>query len=367
VSGPSILLGLTGLRIDGGIASVGRCMARAVDECVREGRVARTDRVLLLEPLEDPATPPSVGTQLISQGSQARFVWQLWRSFLRYHHDLVLFDLVGLARSVMLPLPGFPPRRFAIFVHGIELKAARAGARGRALRSAERILANSEFTAETVRNAFPEIAERVRVVPLCIDPERTAAWEQLGASDPAREPAALIVGRMWAEERGKGHDELIQAWPAVARAVPGAQLWVAGTGDDVGRLAAKAAALGVGEAVRFLGRVSDTELAGLYRRAAVYAMPSRQEGFGLAYAEAMWFGLPCIGSNADAASQVIRSDEMGLLVPYGDVAALEAALVDLLGNPERALSLGQAARRAAREQFTYPRFRDRLLAALDLV
>jgi phosphatidylinositol alpha-1,6-mannosyltransferase len=366
VSRPSILLGFTGLRIDGGIASVSRCMARALDECVREGRVSRTDRVLLLEPPEQPAALPSVGTQLLSRGSQARFVWQLWRSFLRHRHDLVLFDLVGLARSVMLPLPGLAPRRFAIFVHGIELEAAREGSRGRALRSATRILANSEFTAETVRSAFPEVAERVRVVPLCIDPERTAAWERAGGSASAREPVALIVGRMWSDERGKGHDELIEAWPAVARSIPGAQLWVAGAGDDASRLAEKAAGLGVGESVRFLGRVSDAELADLYGRAAVYAMPSRQEGFGLAYAEAMWFGLPCIGSTADAASHVIRNGETGLLVPYGDVAALEGALVGLLGDPEKARRLGEGARRLAVEHFTYPRFRERLLAALDL-
>jgi phosphatidylinositol alpha-1,6-mannosyltransferase len=345
---------------------VSRCIARALDEEVRAGRVARTDRILLLEEPGRATSAPFVGDQLLSRGSQPRFVWQAWRTFLRRRHELVLFDLVGLARSVLLPLPGFPPPRFAIFVHGIELGAATKGSRARALGRASRILANSRFTAEMVRGEFPELEDRLRVVPLCIDPERVAAWEALGPATIPRQPAALIVGRLWSEEQGKGHDELLAAWPSVRRAVPGAELWIAGGGDDAPRLEARAHALGVAGHVRMLGRVSDATLADLYRRASVYAMPSRQEGFGIAYAEAMWFGLPCLGSNADAAGQVIVDGETGVLVPYGNVEEIARRLIELLSRPEQARRMGEAARRHARKSFGYQRFRSDLLAALDL-
>jgi phosphatidylinositol alpha-1,6-mannosyltransferase len=359
-------LGLTGLRIDGGIAVVSRCIARTLDEQARAGRLSRTDRVLLLEDPADPAPPPTRGEQHLARGSQARFAWQLWRAYRRHRHDLVLFDLVGLARALAVPLPGFPPPRTAIFVHGIELAAAREGSRARALRQAHLVLANSQFTADRLRTDLPELADRIRVVPLCIDPERVELWESAGEAAPTRERAALIVGRMWAVERGKGHDELLDAWSSVRRHVPDAELWIVGGGDDVARLAAKARDCGVGDAVRFLGRVPDAELGALYRRASVFAMPSRQEGFGLAFAEAMWWGLPCIGTTADAAGQVIVDGETGELVPYGDVAALERALVHLLTNRDQAARMGEAGRRRAREHFSYARFRRDLLAALRL-
>jgi phosphatidylinositol alpha-1,6-mannosyltransferase len=363
----SVLLALTGLRIDGGIASVSRSIARALEQEAREGRLARVDRVLLLERPQDAAAPPLRGGQELARGSQARFVWQTWRSHHRHRHDLVLFDLVGLARSVLLPLPGFPPRRFAIFVHGIELETARRGSRARALRGADRLLVNSEFTAAALRAALPERAGRVRVVPLCIDPDRIRLWEaaQTGAP-PAREPAALLVGRMWSEERGKGHDALIEGWPEVRRRVPGAQLWIVGEGDDAARMQQLAKEEGVGDAVRFLGRVSDAELGELYRRASLFAMPSRQEGFGLVYAEAMWHGLPCLGSTADAAGQVIQDGATGLLVPYGDPRASAEAVAALLADPARARAMGEAGRRRARERFGFERFRTDLLAALEL-
>ena len=363
----SILLALTGLQIDGGIAAVSRSIARALEQETRDGRLQRVDRVLLLDRPQNAAPAPLRGQQQLARGSQARFVWQTWRSHRRHHHDLVFFDLVGLARSVLLPLPGFPPRRFAIFVHGIELDTARRGSRARALREADRLLVNSEFTAAALRAALPWRADRVRVVPLCIDPERIRLWKAADeGTPPEREPAALVVGRMSSEERGKGHDTLIEGWSEVRRHVPAAELWIVGQGDDTERLRGLVRERGVEDAVRFLGRVSDTELGALYRRASVFAMPSRQEGFGLVYAEAMWHGLPCIGSTADAAGQVIVDGQTGRLVPYADARASAGAVAELLSDPARAREMGEAGRRRARERFTYQRFRADLLEALEL-
>jgi len=365
---PSLLLALTGLDIDGGIAVVSRCVARAIDEEIREGRVARGDRVLLHEDPARAAPAPVRGEQNLARGSQPRFVWQTWRSYRRHRQDLVFFDIVGLARSILLPLPSFPPPRYVIFVHGIDLMSARTGSRGRALGLARRLLVNSEFTAETLCTQRPDLEDRTRVVPLCIDPARVRAWEASAAEPPpAREPAALIVGRMASEERGKGHDDLITAWPEVRRRAPDAELWVVGGGDDVERLRARARESGVDEAVRFLGRVPDSELSALYRRASLFVMPSRQEGFGLVYAEAMWHGLPCIGSTADAAGRVIDAGETGLLVPYGDVRAIAETVTALIGDSDRARRMGEAGRCQALRQFSYDRFRSDLLRALELV
>src|SRR5262249_35874924 len=157
---------------------------------------------------------------------------------------------------------------------------------------------------------------------------------------------------VWSTERGKGHDALFQAWPAVLRRFPAAEVWVAGSGDDLEYLRGKARETGIGDRVRFLGRVSEEELGRLYRRGSLYAMPSRQEGFGLVYAEAMWHGMPCIGSTADAARELIDHGRTGLLIPYADPGALATALIELLGNRDRRDRMGEAARVHARATFT---------------
>jgi phosphatidylinositol alpha-1,6-mannosyltransferase len=176
----------------------------------------------------------------------------------------------------------------------------------------------------------------------------------------------LIVGRLWAEEQGKGHDALIAGLPRVREAAPGARLWIVGVGDDAPRLERSVRERGLEEAVRFFGAVSDAELGRLYRSARIFAMPSRQEGFGLVYAEAMWHGLPCIGSTADAAGEVIADGRTGLLVPYDAPGPLAEAIVGLLSDSARWERLSREAASEARRRFTYPRFRDDLLAALGI-
>lgn len=360
------LLALTGLEIPGGIASVGRTIARIADEEIAAGRVERADRVLLLD--EVAPVPPARGVQWRAHRRQPVFAAQLWlrRAFGR--HDFLLFDLVGLARSLALPGPR-PP--YAILCHGIELERIESGsAHERALLGASRLIANSHTTAAYLRDRYAAAAPRIRAVPLCIDPrlgDRFRAFEASAAAEPhASPPVVLIIGRLWSEERGKGHDELLEGWPRVRAAVPGAELWVVGDGDDRSRLEAKAAEIGVAGSVRFLGRVSDDELARCYARASLFAMPSRQEGFGLVYAEAMWHGLPCLASTRDAGAEVVRDGETGVLVPYGDVDAIARAIARLLRDPEALARMGAEARREARERFGYERFRRDFLAAIEL-
>jgi phosphatidylinositol alpha-1,6-mannosyltransferase len=361
-----ILLAATGIHVGGGIASVNRCILRALEEARDAGRLEAVDTLSLID---EPAAgrPSPAGVQRYARGSQLRFVLQLWASLWRRPVDLVLFDHAGLARAMRMPLPGLARQAYAIFAHGGELAVVGEGRRRSAFEAAYRILTNSRFTARDVCERFPSLASRVRAVPLCIDPALIELWEKEPPRAPAhREPAVLIVGRLWSSERGKGHDALLAALPRVRARVPHAQLWIVGSGDDAPRLESTARERGVAGAVRFLGRVSDAELGSLYRSASVFAMPSRQEGFGLVYAEAMWHGLPCIGSTLDAAGEVIAEGETGLLVPYDAPEPLADALVRLLSDPALAARMGSAGAADARRRFGYARFRDDLLHALDL-
>jgi phosphatidylinositol alpha-1,6-mannosyltransferase len=361
-----ILLAATGIHVGGGIASVNRCILRALEE---EREAARLESVDTLSLIDDPARgePPAGGVRRYAGNSQLRFTVQLWRSLRQRAPDLVVFDHAGLARAMQLPLPGFSRHPYAIFAHGTELAVIGGGRRRAAFEAAERILTNSEFTARFVRERFRSLAGRVHAVPLCIDPDRIELWEKDLPDAPARrEPAVLIVGRLWSSERGKGHDALLAALPRVRERVPDAELWIVGSGDDAPRLESAAREKRLTGAVRFLGGVSDRELGRLYRSAGVFAMPSRQEGFGLVYAEAMWHGLPCIGSTLDAAGEVISDARTGRLVPYDSVEPLADAIAELLSNRGLAERMGSAAAVEARRRFGYGRFRIDLLRALGL-
>ena len=193
-----------------------------------------------------------------------------------------------------------------------------------ALDRATRLMAISSFTREGFRRANPHFAERdIDVCHLGVEP-----FDDLGPV-PAGNPSALIVGRMAGDERYKGHDALLEIWRDVAAAVPGASLRVVGDGDDRPRLERKAAQLDLGDRVTFLGRLDDRSLLREYGECTAFVMPSRDEGFGFVFVEAMRAARACIGSRG-AASEIIAEGDTGLLVDAGDRAQLLEAVTRVL-------------------------------------
>ena len=360
----TVLLATTGLYRGGGIASVSRCMLRSLEEEAEAGRIERVDILSLSDRFE--SKKGRFGIRVSARGSQLLFLAQACR-MMRRRPDLLLLDHLGLGRAFRLLPPGMRPKNSAIFVHGTEFWAIQGGQRESVVLSADRLLTNSEFTAGTVTQSLPQVSDRVTPVLLCIDPELISRWQGFGAESdkPVREPAVLIVGRMEADEPGKGHEALLDSWATVRQAVPDAVLWIAGDGSKRQQLESAARELPPGS-VEFLGKISDEDLSTRYRRASLFAMPSRQEGFGLVYAEAMWHGLPCIASTADAGREVVRDAHSGALVPYGDPAALASTIIRLLRDPTGRRKMEANAREEARIRFTYSRFREDFLRAIGL-
>jgi phosphatidylinositol alpha-1,6-mannosyltransferase len=176
--------------------------------------------------------------------------------------------------------------------------------------------------------------------------------------------AVLVVARMESSERYKGHDQLLEVWPRVVARVPDARLVFVGSGDDEVRLRSKAASLGLQHQVIFTGFVSSPVRTALYQRAWALAMPSRGEGFGVVYLEAMAQGLPCIGSVHDAARDVIEDGTTGFLVDQSDLGSIADRLCYLLTNDAARRAMGTMARHRTQTRFSYGQFRERFLGLL---
>jgi phosphatidyl-myo-inositol dimannoside synthase len=105
--------------------------------------------------------------------------------------------------------------------------------------------------------------------------------------------------------------------------------------------------------------VSEAELAARYGRATAFALPSRGEGFGLVYIEAMRHGLPVIASVHDAGAEIVEDRRTGLLANLDRPGDLAEKLCVLLDRPDEARRLGEAGRERWRREFTYEAFRGR--------
>lgn len=253
--------------------------------------------------------------------------------------------------------------RVMLLLHGIESWKRLRALERIACRRAWKLAAVSSHTVRRFKEANPDLADVA--VDVCAPglPSRTpadAAPARTAGASPGDVPGpyALIVGRMSAAERYKGHDDLIEIWPAVRAAIPGAHLVIVGGGDDVSRLVQKAAGLGVLDAVRFEGTVDEARLSVLYRNASVFVMPSANEGFGLVYVEAMRAGVPCIVAEG-AAEEIVEHERTGLVVSAGDRIGLARAIIRLMTSDEDRARMSDAAL-AASSRFTAEAFAARL-------
>lgn len=346
---------------DGGIARILRLYLRALCELAAPGDTLASI-VLNDDAAPDPrvarySTPALRSHVGCARGRFAfvrttlRAAWRADRLVCGHLHQL---PVAWLARALR------PRLRYSLVAHGIEVWRPYTWLETRALRGAHRIICVSAYTRGQLLRFCPALdPARLVVVPNTLDPHLEAPPPASTATIGLHGPRLLAVGRLAATDRYKGFDTLIEALPRVRRAFPLAQLRIVGTGDDLPRLRELAARAGVAAAVHFLGRLDDDALRSEYAAAEIFALPSRAEGFGLVYLEAMVQGKPCLAARAGAAPEVV-TDATGALVPYGDLAALAAAVADLVRHPRDPATI-----RAHAATFAFPAFRARLAAALS--
>ena len=340
----------------------------------------------------------STGTYPDSAASDARFSQTIDRAGIRATRLRTINGLAlwtwrasALARAFRpgftwcgeLKPAGYPARflsrwhgvPYGVVVHGTELLLLDAKIRrsrfkrwtaGGLLSGAAVIAANSTWTANLARAVLellhrPNLAQRVRVVPLGTEPR-----EFRPGVDPrdVRDrygldggPWLLTVARI---EWHKGIDTMIKAMPAIRAVHPGARYAVAGIGPRQPQLEQLARETGVADAVRFLGPVSDADLPALYNAADLYVGASRRhdllvEGFGISLVEASASGLAVVGGRSGGVPDAVRDGETGILVDPDQPAAVADGVNRLLSDEPFRKRLGAAGRVAVEQYYNWDR------------
>jgi len=244
-----------------------------------------------------------------------------------------------------------------IWTHGLEVWEPLSILRRRALRNADLVIAPTNDTAIQVATQQDISRDRIRVLPWALDPQFEALLAGKAAPAlPANFPSGriiLTVGRWCADERYKGMDTLITALPRLLMEWPVVQLVAVGEGDDQEWLEQIADGRGVRRHVHFLSGLSYPEIAACYQGCEIFALPSRGEGFGLVYLEAMACGKPVIGGAHGGAPEVIDDGKTGYLVQHGDAGQLATSLEALLANPELGREMGARGRERVEREFRF--------------
>jgi glycosyltransferase involved in cell wall biosynthesis len=263
--------------------------------------------------------------------------------------------------------------RSIIFTHGVEVWQPLGWPRGAALRRADLVLAPSTDTRQHLISDQRIPAGKVQRLAWGLDPEFEAwlsATPDLHSLPPGFPEAGriiLTVGRWNSAERYKGADTLIAALPHILGVAPDASLVLVGDGDDRSRLEQLARRLGISEQAHFLYGLTSEQLFSCYANCDVFALPSRGEGFGLVFLEAMANSKPVVGAACGGIPDVVEDGATGLLVPPGDVNRLAQALEFLLTDPLQAAEIGARGRESVEKHFSFSQFQSHLMEILNQV
>jgi len=259
-----------------------------------------------------------------------------------------------------------------IYAHGEELTGWGRGRKFQAmcfaLRHADKVLANSDFTRDTLVSLIGVSPERIAVVYPTVDIENMRPGlphDDLLASLGIGKGQQLIlsVGRL---VRRKGFDQVIKSLPYLMQQGLDVHYTLIGIGEDWDYLQGLANELGVGERLHLLGHVKTEDLPRWYNACALFAMPNRDihgdtEGFGLVYLEAGACEKPVLAGLAGGTGSAVVDGVTGLRVDGENLEAVQHAIARLLRDQAIANDMGRQARERVCANFTH----ERRVAELD--
>jgi phosphatidylinositol alpha-1,6-mannosyltransferase len=343
----------------GGIAKYGRDLISAIAAYRSTTRIDVVPRVIARAV---DALPERVVHHQRAADSTFRFVSTSLRLALRLRStDWILCGHVNLL-PVALAASRVARAPVILATYGLDAWYPKTRRTPRQLRRLKAVLSISELTLERMREWADLSGIATFIIPNAVDlssftpgPRNPALARTLGVENRR---VVFTLGRMDASERAKGFDQIIEAMPSLATRFPDIAYVAGGDGSDRARLESRARELGVGDRVIFPGYVPESEKLDYFRLANVFAMPSRLEGFGYVFLEALASGVPVVASNADGGREAIREGEWGLLVNPDKVHEIACAIDSALVNP-------RIPARAELEYFSVDRFNRRCHAMLD--
>lgn len=206
-----------------------------------------------------------------------------------------------------------------VIAHGFEAWKIKKHSVVSALRNADRILSVSRFTRDQLIKNYQLSSDQISIFPNTFDSERFQIRDK-----PQRllkkyhldetQPIIMTVNRLESGEEFKPYDQIIQALPQIRNSIPDVHYLIVGSGNDRDRLERDIEQRGLSDCVTLAGFVSDEDLGAHYNLCDLYAMPSKLEGFGIVFLEALASGKPVMASYLDGGQDAVCDGKLGALV-----------------------------------------------------
>ncbi len=347
----------------GGIEKFNRCFIKALHEVA-------ASTVSVVSVYDDAADERYIGS-LSYKGlkkNKSLSVLHVIRNI--YKQDVLILGHINLAVAGVICKLLRPSCKLILIVHGIEIWKKQTGIKKKCLDKADHILAVSTYTKNQLVLRNKITPQKITLLSNAVDP-----YFRLPAtfSKPSilleryklqvDQPVIFTLSRLSSAEQYKGYDKVIAALPEVLKQVPGCKYILGGKYDDIEhkRIAALINQYNVKDNVIVTGYIDEAEVTDHYLLADVFVMPSKHEGFGIVFLEAMACGIPVIGGNQDGTVDALLNGRLGTLVNPDNIQEISSAIVQILklGKQNK-----QELQQKVLQHYSFNRYKERLTNSL---
>lgn len=255
--------------------------------------------------------------------------------------DVVILSHINLLSIAYLIKRFSPKTKVYLIAHGIEIWRKLPEAKLRALKRLDKILAVSEFTKEKIIFEHNISDSKIEILNNCLDPfyyfpsDFTKPTELLKRYHLKKENTVIMcLSRLSSSEKYKGYDNVIKILPNLIEKNPELIFVLAGKADveEQQRLKKLIAEYKIKNHVKLIGFIDEAEISDHFLLADIFVMPSKKEGFGIVFIEAMASGLKVIAGNKDGSVDALANGKLGKLIDPDDLNEIEHTLSELLNQ-----------------------------------
>ncbi len=255
--------------------------------------------------------------------------------------DVVILSHINLLLIGWLIKKIAPATKIILLAHGVEIWYPLNARKRKMLQQCDKILAVSNYTRNKIIKEHGLAEGKCVVLNNCLDPflplpslhkKNEALLGRYGFK--ASDKILMTLTRLSSKEKYKGYDTVIEAITNLKNKYPGIKYLIAGKYDNVEKdlLDHLIQQAGLQNNVVLPGYIPDEEIEDHFALSDMYIMPSKGEGFGIVFIEAMYYGLPVIAGNIDGSQDALLNGALGQLVNPDDVKEIALAITNVLEN-----------------------------------
>ncbi|MBU2529693.1 MAG: glycosyltransferase family 4 protein [Elusimicrobia bacterium] len=236
-----------------------------------------------------------------------------------------------------------------------------------ALKSSQAIVSISNYTKGLILKQLKDYSEKsIFILPCAIDPDKfkpKVKPKYLMDRHKIKESDKVIltVSRLSKYDKYKGYDNVILAVKELIVDIPDVKYILGGFGDDIARIKNLIKCNELDDRVMLTGFISDAELIDYYNLCDIFVMPSKKEGFGIVFIEALACGKPVIAGNKDGSVDALLNGKIGTLIDPDNVEEISQAILNIFTeNTDSSLINPKYLRNNVIENFGFKKFKEKL-------